>query len=621
MPKKENKPFYENPVNPKPVFRPSGGFLFVILLILLASAVLLLFFASSQQKIVESWVVASFVLFALVVAVVTFGFLGSMGIVKTKRSQIVGASTGFIVVLGILLPFVPKESAVDIRGIILVDGVPPRVATIYLLDPELRRSDIKQHNKGQFEFSNVHGVGREVQFDIELPGYKEKILTYPYDPKKKIKIEISSADLEQEEPVIPTPTATPMPISVSPTFTPTPPVTFTDTPGSRCQINASQLSVEKKVIKINESIKVSIRADNPAGQALLFNWQAVYGQMDPGLRADSAQSIYTAPSKSVDDTISVEITMPGCTPVKRSQQIAVILPSVTPILSSTATPKPAPTPTSIPKPSPTLTPILTPTLAPRPTSTPEHPSPTPVPAVLDPDRGSGPNRTAKGATVILLNGKDPQGQVNYDEGDRTDWYQVNTPEKGIFTYNVRQHTPGTTLFVELYYSSKGYQAIEKKPLETFSLNGKDEDSFTLQDALPGIYYAKVFVDHAEDASSYEISNTLVVPGPTPTHPPDEEFRITQIVIKDAMGNLIVPKNGIYSIKLGETVTISVDFTNPHSHKIGVAWTARHGKVPPISEEENAYTAEKPGSDFVIVYVWDKVTGEELQEPINITVIP
>lgn len=106
-----------------------------------------------------------------------------------------------------------------------------------------------------------------------------------------------------------------------------------------------------------------------------------------------------------------------------------------------------------------------------------------------------------------------------------------------------------------------------------------------------------------------------------------EFRITQVIIKDERGKAIEPVNGIYSIKVGETVTVRVNFTTPDDYEIRVTWTTRHGNIPSISQKttaytaENLYTAEKSGSDYVIVYIWDKETGEELQEPINITVVP
>jgi hypothetical protein len=78
-----------------------------------------------------------------------------------------------------------------------------------------------------------------------------------------------------------------------------------------CQINASELVVERVTIQANQSIKVSIRADNPDGKPILYNWQAVNGQMNPSTRSNTPTATYTAPSKDVDDTISVDITLPS----------------------------------------------------------------------------------------------------------------------------------------------------------------------------------------------------------------------------------------------------------------------------------------------------------------------
>lgn len=91
-----------------------------------------------------------------------------------------------------------------------------------------------------------------------------------------------------------------------------------------CQIQTSGLSVAKTNINIEEKIDVSIRANNPEGRAITFNWQAVNGEMNPSLRSPSASSTYTAPSFEVDDTISVEVTMVDCEPIKHSIQVSVV---------------------------------------------------------------------------------------------------------------------------------------------------------------------------------------------------------------------------------------------------------------------------------------------------------
>jgi hypothetical protein len=105
-----------------------------------------------------------------------------------------------------------------------------------------------------------------------------------------------------------------------------------------CQIEASEISVAKTIVKIGEAIKVSVFASNPDGKAMLYNWQATSGSMNPGLRSPTSESIYTPPSYGTEDTISVVITMAGCE-IRRSMQISVIesvdispLPTVSPTL-------------------------------------------------------------------------------------------------------------------------------------------------------------------------------------------------------------------------------------------------------------------------------------------------
>jgi hypothetical protein len=108
-----------------------------------------------------------------------------------------------------------------------------------------------------------------------------------------------------------------------------------------CQIKTDDISLSKTIIEVNQTLTVSIRADNPDGKPLLYNWQAKIGKMNPDTRSASPQSTYTAPSNSVDDTISVDVTLPGCKPVRKSKQIAVTSPSSstqTPLKTSTIVP-------------------------------------------------------------------------------------------------------------------------------------------------------------------------------------------------------------------------------------------------------------------------------------------
>lgn len=123
-----------------------------------------------------------------------------------------------------------------------------------------------------------------------------------------------------------------------------------------CQIKADDISLAKTRIEVNQSFEVSIRADNPDGNPLLYNWRAVSGTMNPNVRSGSPQSTYTAPSQPVDDTISVELTLPGCQSVNKKKQISVTSPSSkptpTPPKQSTLVPSTPPN-NSSPSPKPT----------------------------------------------------------------------------------------------------------------------------------------------------------------------------------------------------------------------------------------------------------------------------
>jgi len=110
--------------------------------------------------------------------------------------------------------------------------------------------------------------------------------------------------------------------------------------------------------------------------------------------------------------------------------------------------------------------------------------------------------------------------------------------------------------------------------------------------------------------------------PTPTAIPQIAFHINGVVLKDADDKIIEPVQDTYTVTAGETVTVTLDIEGWDEERIEVAWTTSQGKVPPGNKKTNTYTATTPGSDYVTVYVWDRVTGKELPEfPIKIQVVP
>jgi uncharacterized caspase-like protein len=108
---------------------------------------------------------------------------------------------------------------------------------------------------------------------------------------------------------------------------------------------------------------------------------------------------------------------------------------------------------------------------------------------------------------------------------------------------------------------------------------------------------------------------------TPT-PNRGKFGINRIIMKDRYGNMIEPIDDIYTIKMNQTVTITVDVVGAYQRNVGVAWSAGHGHVQATDERTNTYTPAKIGGDYLIIDIWDKETGEDPPEfPINIDVIP
>jgi hypothetical protein len=120
------------------------------------------------------------------------------------------------------------------------------------------------------------------------------------------------------------------------------------------------------------------------------------------------------------------------------------------------------------------------------------------------------NGNAAGATRISLDGKDPKGRLNYDKGDRIDWYQVkvDASEKGKLIYYVEQQSD-TKLFVEFYESAPKSPGTIRSLTKESSVVRKDGVFSYPIDAQPGgIYYAKVFIKNPGDSASYGIRNTF-----------------------------------------------------------------------------------------------------------------
>jgi hypothetical protein len=147
----------------------------------------------------QAQVVLAFVSFSLVGALMTFGILRSTGLVKTKGYQFGGAAAGFVVVLGILLPFA-RDTSTAVSGVLYLDGVPPTKATVYLLETEARDNmrTLDERDQGKFEFKNVPGLTEsKLNFNVVIPGYQPIVVTAPYQSGSLVRLNVETKQLRK----------------------------------------------------------------------------------------------------------------------------------------------------------------------------------------------------------------------------------------------------------------------------------------------------------------------------------------------------------------------------------------------------------------------------------------
>jgi hypothetical protein len=78
------------------------------------------------------------------------------------------------------------------------------------------------------------------------------------------------------------------------------------------------------VVPLGQVRTVTIHVKNPNNRAVQYKWQAKYGQLNPSGMSLQGNSVYTAPARLVNDTITVEVKSVGCAPVTRSLTVAVV---------------------------------------------------------------------------------------------------------------------------------------------------------------------------------------------------------------------------------------------------------------------------------------------------------
>ncbi|EKQ69054.1 hypothetical protein OsccyDRAFT_1661 [Leptolyngbyaceae cyanobacterium JSC-12] len=98
--------------------------------------------------------------------------------------------------------------------------------------------------------------------------------------------------------------------------------------------------------------------ENPDEKSVIYQWRSTYGQFESRVTMEP-QSIYTAPRSLVNDTITLEASVQGCAPAKRTIEIAVVPSANVPLSEQPFTPDPLATPTA-PTTLPTIDPFAEP---------------------------------------------------------------------------------------------------------------------------------------------------------------------------------------------------------------------------------------------------------------------
>jgi hypothetical protein len=94
------------------------------------------------------------------------------------------------------------------------------------------------------------------------------------------------------------------------------------------------------IVPAGEQRGVSVQVENPDDKGVTYNWRATYGTFDSSVTTDG-RAIYRAPNSLVDDTITVEVRMQGCSLVTQTAAIAVV-PSATAPSQPLSDPDPIP---------------------------------------------------------------------------------------------------------------------------------------------------------------------------------------------------------------------------------------------------------------------------------------
>jgi hypothetical protein len=168
-------------------------------------------------------------------------------------------------------------------------------------------------------------------------------------------------------------------------------------------------------------------------------------------------------------------------------------------------------------------------------------------------------------------------------------------------------------------------AVWERFIKTFTednpYSNRDEELLTLAKERLRFWQEQGFAAQIPEPPTPTPGLEAILELPELTPDPESIFRIRGLDITDANGKPIQAEDDIYSLSIGETITITVDIESPAGHTIEATWTTFNGEVPLTTEMTNTYTARKPGPDIVIIYLWNNDTGDELEEPVNLYIVP
>jgi len=176
----------------------------------------------------------------------------------------------------------------------------------------------------------------------------------------------------------------------------------------------------------------------------------------------------------------------------------------------------------------------------------------------NPDRKSGRNRTADGATPLTFNEADEDGDIDYDDGDRTDWYVIMVHESGTLEVLVDNRIAGG-LDIEVYDSD-----MITLIGDSLTPNSGHETVFFPVEAGRA-YYCKVYAEGPGDIGDYIISNFLDTISPTL-----EAFEATQKIEKNStvISGTIKDNRGIAAVLLDDkNILGATTIINPESGEI------------------------------------------------------